>query len=157
MQKYKSRDDCETYREFMQQFKSVQEYHIYEMQVEWEYQRKEDEKNMILLMKPLKENNFGKWRYAKINLDDYLIAVSITDDGQYEVIIDEYPPPCREGMSISLYSPMFCNLANGRLLKSNDFNQMQTAFIKNKILTEIFKINDWDYYPDLEKNTPDGN
>lgn len=144
MQKYKSRDDCETYREFMQQFKSVQEYHIFEIQVEWEYQRKEDEQNMILLMKPLKENNFGKWRYDKLNLDEYLIAVVKCDDGEYEVMVENISDIYRNGVNISFYSPIFSNLNNGRLLTAKDFNAIQTAFLKNKILTEVFKIEGWD-------------
>ncbi|WP_449105054.1 hypothetical protein [Pseudomonas mohnii] len=140
MQKYKSRDDCESHREYMQQFNSVEEYIRFEQLAEWRYEREEDQKNMLSLVEPLKENNFGKWRYAETSLDDYLIAVIKTDDGEYEVMVEDKGLHYREGANISFYSNLFCNLDNGRLLKPSDFNKLQTAFLKNKILTEISKI-----------------
>ena len=106
---------------------------------------------MLLLMEPLKENNFGKWRYDKMNLDDYLIAVVKADDGQYEVMVEDNCVNYKNGVNISFYSPIFCNLDNGRLLKSTDFNKLQTAFIKNKILTEVFKIEEWGHNYDYEE------
>lgn len=140
MQKYKLRDDCESHAEFMQQFKTVDEWNRFNQEQEWKYEEEQDKKNMLLLMEPLKENNFGQWRYAETNLDDYIIAVIKTDDGKYEVMVEDKHLDYRDGANISFYSNIFCNLCNGRLLKSTDFNILQTYFIKNKILTELLKI-----------------